>query len=151
MSNDFTTPVTTDEATTDHIPGIDHPTTTVDVTYPDGATEEVEPEYDIITMCDPETELGVGLRETRVTRLELSEATAASFDKHHIQQDLGTAHGEFEAEYGYPNAAVCVELAYFRVIDGEKTLCVQLRGEEGDQHHLSQFALHVDEWLRTER
>lgn len=127
--------------------GLDHPT--VEVEYPDGGSETVDPDYDIIIANDPHS-LDADIGETRVTRLELTESNVDfTFDKQHIQHDVSDAVAVFESEYGYPLVDVCVETVYYRIVDDWRTLCVQLRGSKADRQKLSQLALHVDERLRT--
>lgn len=142
MSNDFN--LTEVQAST--APQIDE--TPIDDPVDGGV---IEPEYDIIVANGPRNALDTPLEETRVSRLEMVEDTySGHFDKQHIQQDLADAHASFEAEYGYPGADVTVDLAYYRIVEGKKTLCVQLRGAADQVRYLSQFFLHVDERLRTE-
>lgn len=145
MSNDFNLT----EVQSSTAPTIDDQP--VDVDYPDGTVERVEPECDIFLATGPRESLEAPLEKTRTSRLEMVEETySGHFDKQHIQQDLIDARAVFEAEYGYPDADVIIELAYFRTVGGKKTLCVQLRGAADEVRYLSQFFLHVDERLRNE-
>lgn len=140
MSNE----ITIGESGTESPPtfGMDHPT--VNVTYPDGAEEPVDPEYEIVvanTMFDAD------LGETRVDRLELTDTCE---DHWKIQQEIADARGAFEADYGYPALEeLQVELVYFRTVGDEKTLCVQLRGPVDHRTQLSQLSMYVDERLRS--
>lgn len=146
MSNelDLTASSTDPEPDPDPTFGIAHPT--VNVEYPDGKSETVSPDYDIILANSfPDTEIG----ETRVNRLELTEA-ADDLDKSTIREAVAAARDEFRESCGQSTAdRLNVELVYFRTVGGEKALCVQLRGPFGMRGPLSQLSSLVDEKLRV--
>lgn len=125
--------------------GISHPT--VDVEMPDGQRETVEPDYDIISAHNPLDAKEIG--ETLVSRLELSETAHGPFSKESVRENIATALEEFIDEYGPMHDRLRVELAYFRTVGDERSLCVQLRGPSDDREGISRLAMQVDERLRS--
>lgn len=124
--------------------------TEIDVEYPGGIVETVEPDYDMIVAQDPESELECPLDETRTCRLEYAEyrfKDRNGIAKADVQEAIAAAWDSFLLEYGYEDADVCVEHVYIRTVGGEQALCVQLRGDADAQPTLSRFALTVDEML----